>query len=57
MSFFTCFEIRVVYFEMAYGLDVDFFFRVYYRFTNRRGISLVVFSDNGINFVGVINEL
>lgn len=48
--------IRVVYFELAYGLSTDFFFNVFVRMAGRRGLLVDVYLDNGSNFVGVVEE-
>jgi hypothetical protein len=42
---------------MAWALDTESFLNAFTRFTSRRGVPSEVTSDNGINFVGAINEL
>ena len=42
---------------MAWGLDTDAFLNAFTRFISRRGVPKEVFSDNGTNFVGAVNEL
>lgn len=42
---------------MFYLLDIDSFINVFIRMILRRGISIYVISDNGINFIGVEREL
>ena len=54
---FCCLETRAVHLEMAYSLDVDSFLLAFRRFTSRRGTPLVMYSDNGTNFVAGEREL
>ena len=42
---------------MATSLETDSFLHAYFRMTNRRGCPSVVYSDNGTNFTGAVNEL
>lgn len=55
--FFICLVIRVVYLEVVFDLLIDFFIMCFRRFMVRRGKLIVIYFDNGINFVGVDREL
>ena len=57
MCFFTCMTTRAVHIEMATSLEIDSFLHAYFRMANRRGCPSVVYSDNGTNFTGAVNEL
>ena len=48
---------RAVHLEIAYGLDVDSFMRVFFQMIDRRGLPEEIISDNGSNFVGANKEL
>lgn len=50
---FICFVIRVVYLEVVYLFEIDSFIMVLRRMMVRRGKLRNIYSDNGINFVGV----
>lgn len=54
---FTCLQTRAVHIEVAHSLSTDSFIMALMRFTNRRGMPEVVYSDNGSNFVGAEKEL
>ena len=57
LCLFTCLATRAVHLEMVYGLDTDTFLNAFYRFTSRRGLPSIVYSDNGSNFIGAEKEL
>ena len=54
---FTGLSVRAVHLEMAWRLVTDAFVNAFTRFISRRGVLKDVFSDNGTNFVGAVNEL
>lgn len=49
--------IRVIYLEVVFLLFIDFFIMCFRWFIVRRGKLIVIYFDNGINFVGVNCEL
>jgi hypothetical protein len=54
---FTCMATRAIHLKVAFGLDTDSFLNALARFTSRRGTPTKITSDNGMNFVGAVNEL
>jgi hypothetical protein len=52
---FTCAVYRCVHLEIVKRLSTDAFLEAFQRFTCRRGRPTVVYSDNGTNFVGLVN--
>jgi hypothetical protein len=52
---FTCTVYRCVHLEIVKYLSTDDFLEVFQRFMWRRGRPTVVYSDNGTNFVGLVN--
>ena len=54
---FTCMTTRAVHIEMATLLKTDSLLHAYFRMASRRGCRSVVYSDNGTNFTGAVNEL
>jgi hypothetical protein len=57
LCLFTCLACRAVHLEMAYGLDTNSFLNAFYRFASRRGLPVLMNSDNGSNFVSADREL
>lgn len=54
---FICFSTKAVHLELAGDLTSTGFLNVLKRFVSRRGICKVIYSDNGLNFIGADNEL
>eukprot|EP00794_Sanderia_malayensis_P019357 gene19357-21277_t len=54
---FTCFGSRAIHIETTNSLDTDSFIQALRRFIARRGSVRQIYSDNGTNFVGTVNEL
>jgi hypothetical protein len=48
---------RGVHFEVTRGMDVETFFQAFARFSGRRGIPLLLYSDEATNFVRAKTEL
>ena len=57
LCLFTCLTTRGVHLELSYRLDTDSFLKAFNRMINRRGVPVLVISDNGTNFVGASREL
>jgi hypothetical protein len=54
---FTCLDCRAVHLELADSMDLDSFMMAFSRFTDRRGVPLVCYSDNGTNLVAGEQEI
>ena len=57
MCLFTYMTTRAVHIEMATSLETDSFLHAYFCMSNRHGCPSAVYSDNGTNFTGAVNEL
>lgn len=53
---FVCFVTRAVHVELVSDLSTDSYLLALKRFISRRGKPLEIYSDNGRNFVGLMNE-
>ncbi len=53
----TCLSSRAIHLEIAHTLDTNSFLAALHRFISRRGRPLIIFSDNGTNFVSGEREL
>ena len=56
LCIFTCLTTKAVYLEVAFSLDTDRFFKVFYRMVSCRRLSTEMVSDNGKNFIRVERE-
>ena len=56
-TLFACFSSRAVHIEITNTIDPDSFIMALCRFLARRGSVQSIWSGNGTNFVGAINEL
>ncbi len=54
---FTCITTRAIHLEVVHSLDTSSCLMAFERFIPRRGKPLVIWSDNGIKFVGTEKEL
>jgi hypothetical protein len=54
---FIYFSTRALHLELVSDLNTDAFLRAINRFFDRRGRSLVMYSDNATNFVGANHQL
>ena len=57
VSLFICMATKAVHLELVSELSTQGFLCALKRFISRRGKPSVIFSDNGSNFVGAVNEL
>ncbi|CAB0039256.1 unnamed protein product [Trichogramma brassicae] len=57
VAIFVCMVWKAVHIEAVSDLTTDAFLAVYSRFTSRRGLCSVVYSDNGTTFKGASAEL
>ena len=57
LCLFTCLATRAIHLEIAFGLGTDSFLNSFYRMVSPRGLPKEVYSDNGTNFKGAVNEL
>ncbi|XP_013194101.2 uncharacterized protein LOC106137743 [Amyelois transitella] len=53
---FICFVTRAIHLELVSDLSTEGYLLALKRFISRRGKPLEIFSDNGRNFVGLMNE-
>lgn len=53
---FICFSTRAVHLELVSDLSTEAYLLTLKRFISRRGKPAVIYSDNGKNFVGLMNE-
>lgn len=56
IAVFKCMCTGAIHLEAVTSLSTSAFISCFDRFTSRRGLSHHIFSDNGTNFVGTINE-
>lgn len=57
VALFTCLSVRAVHLEIATDLSSDACLLCIKNFVNRRGVPVMIRSDNGTNFVGIAKEL
>ncbi|XP_023247632.1 uncharacterized protein LOC111643691 [Copidosoma floridanum] len=57
IAVFICTVTRAVHLEVASDLSTHAFLAAYFRFTARRGVCAVLYSDNATNFNGAASEL
>ena len=56
VSVFVCLSIKAIHLELVTNLTAEAFTAALRRFISRRGRPLVIWSDNGSNFVGAAND-
>jgi len=54
---FVCFATKAIHMELVCDLSTEAFLNALKRFTNRRGVCSVIYSDNATNFVGANRRL
>lgn len=57
LALFVCFSSKAVHLELVSDLSTEAFIACLKRFTSRRGLPSVIYSDNATNFVGANNQL
>ncbi|XP_029161689.1 uncharacterized protein LOC114933334 [Nylanderia fulva] len=57
VAVFVCLVVKTIHLELVSDLTTDAFLAAYRRFTARRGLCQVIYSDNGITFKGSEAEL
>ena len=57
VAVFTCLNTRAIHLEIAESLSSDTFLSCMVRFSAVRGKPRVMYSDNGLNFVGAEREM
>jgi hypothetical protein len=57
IAIFTCATYRAVHLELCSSLTTEVFIAALRRFVARRGRPSIIYSDNGLNFVGCSNAL
>ena len=54
---FVCFVAKAIHLDVTKALDTQEFMKAIRRFFSRRGCPAHIFSDNGTNFIGSLNDL
>ncbi|XP_029178658.1 uncharacterized protein LOC114946376 [Nylanderia fulva] len=57
VAVFVCLVVKTIHLELVSDLTTDAFLAAYRRFTARRGLCQIIYSDNGITFKGSEAEL
>lgn len=57
VSLFVCFSTKALHLELVTDLSTECFILALRRFVSRRGKPGIIYSDNGLNFVGANHEL
>lgn len=57
VAIFVCFAIKAVHIEVVSDMTTEAFMAAYSRFTARRGLYSILYSDNGTTFKGAAAEL
>lgn len=57
VSIFVCFATKAIHIELVNDLTSDSFIAALKRFISRRGKPVIIFSDNGTNFIGAHRKL